>query len=255
MAEEEGGTPVALHVYDLSGGLARALGPALLGKALGGVWHTGVAVFGEEYFFGDGICVARAGGTHHGTPQEVLPMGVTQVPRAVLLEWVEASRAEFSRSTYSLLHHNCNHFSDALLRFLVGGEVPAHIKDLPQEVLSTPLGALLGPALEGFERELRTAGSSPLAHPAAPLAAPPPPRPPGVHPRPRHPSGTRREGGDAAARARGIRPHHGGGGRGAQRGRATGAAGSGAEGAEGPASFREVRGARLAWGRGEPPAA
>jgi len=187
MAEEEGGTPVALHVYDLSGGLARALGPALLGKALGGVWHTGVAVFGEEYFFGDGICVARAGGTHHGTPQEVLPMGVTQVPRAVLLEWVEASRAEFSRSTYSLLHHNCNHFSDALLRFLVGGEVPAHIKDLPQEVLSTPLGALLGPALEGFERELRTAGSSPLAHPAAPLAAPPPPAPQASTPAPATP--------------------------------------------------------------------
>ena len=175
--EEGGGAPVALHVYDLSGGLARALGPALLGKALGGVWHTGVAVFGEEYFFGDGICVARAGGTHHGRPQEALPMGVTQVPREVLLEWVEASRAEFSRSTYSLLHHNCNHFSDALLRFLVGGGVPAHIKDLPQEVLSTPLGALLGPALESFERELRTAGSSPLAHPAAPLAAPPPPAP------------------------------------------------------------------------------
>ena len=173
MAGGEGGAPVALHVYDLSGGLARALGPALLGKVLGGVWHTGVAVFGEEYFFGDGICVARAGGTHHGAPQEVRPMGSTHVPRAVLLEWVEASRADFSRSTYSLLHHNCNHFSDALLRFLVGSGVPAHIKDLPQEVLSTPLGALLGPALESLEQELRTAGSSPLARPAAPLAAPP----------------------------------------------------------------------------------
>ena len=182
-------------------------------------------------------------------------MGVTQVPREVLLEWVEASRAEFSRSTYSLLHHSCNHFSDALLRFLVGGGVPAHIKDLPQEVLSTPLGALLGPALESFERELRTAGSSPLAPPAAPPAAPPPPAPQAATSAPPAPPGARREGGDAAARAPGVRPHHGGGGHGAQRGRAAGAAGCGGEGAGAPASFREVRGARLAWGRQEPPAA
>ena len=154
---------VTLHVYDLSGGLAAALGPALLGKAVGGVWHTGVVVFGEEYFFGDGICSAAAGRTHFGRPREVLQMGETFVPRDVLQEWVEASRAEFSRESYSLLKNNCNNFSDAMLQFLVGGGVPAHIKELPQEVLSTPLGAILGPALEGLERGLRAGGSSPLA--------------------------------------------------------------------------------------------
>ena len=90
-------------------------------------------------------------------------MGETFVPRDVLREWVEASRAEFSRESYSLLRHNCNNFSDAMLQFLVGGGVPAHIKELPQEVLSTPLGAILGPALEGLERGLRAGGSSPLA--------------------------------------------------------------------------------------------
>ena len=158
-----GGAAVALHVYDLSGGLAAALGPALLGKAVGGVWHTGVCVYGEEYFFGDGICSAAAGRTHFGRPREVLPMGETFVPRDVLREWVDASRAEFSRESYSLLRHNCNNFSDAMLQFLVGGGVPAHIKELPQEVLSTPLGAILGPALEGLERGLRAGGSSPLA--------------------------------------------------------------------------------------------
>ena len=171
----QGGAAVTLHVYDLSGGLAAALGPALLGKAVGGVWHTGVVVFGEEYFFGDGICSAAAGRTHFGRPSEVLQMGETFVPRDVLQEWVEASRAEFSRESYSLLKNNCNNFSDAMLQFLVGGGVPAHIKELPQEVLSTPLGAILGPALEGLERGLRAGGSSPLAPqdqatPAAPVA-------------------------------------------------------------------------------------
>lgn len=70
---------VSLYVYDLSMGAAKAMSTALIGKQIGawrraagpgsagelhheclhpdGIWHTGVEVFGQEYFFGGGIQV------------------------------------------------------------------------------------------------------------------------------------------------------------------------------------------------------
>jgi hypothetical protein len=38
---------VSLRVYDLSRGMARQLSPALLGKQIDGIWHTGVLVYGK----------------------------------------------------------------------------------------------------------------------------------------------------------------------------------------------------------------
>lgn len=38
---------VSLRVYDLSRGMARQLSPALLGKQIDGIWHTGVLVYGQ----------------------------------------------------------------------------------------------------------------------------------------------------------------------------------------------------------------
>jgi hypothetical protein len=64
-------TPVHLHVYDLSQGLARSLSPVLLGRQLDGVWHTAVVVDGAEYYFGMGISKAAAGRTRFGQPDQV----------------------------------------------------------------------------------------------------------------------------------------------------------------------------------------
>lgn len=46
---------VSLHVYDLSQGLARQLSQQLIGRHFDGIYHTGIVVFGREYFFGGGI--------------------------------------------------------------------------------------------------------------------------------------------------------------------------------------------------------
>ena len=43
----------------------------------------------------------------------------------------------FSSEKYHLLDHNCNHFTDELAMFLTGSGIPAHIKDLPQELMNT----------------------------------------------------------------------------------------------------------------------
>lgn len=41
---------VTLHVYDLSQGMARQLSPAFLGRQIDGIWHTGIEVYGREYY-------------------------------------------------------------------------------------------------------------------------------------------------------------------------------------------------------------
>jgi hypothetical protein len=46
---------VVLHVYDLSEGAASRYSTTMLNKHIGGIWHTGVVVFGLEFFFGGGI--------------------------------------------------------------------------------------------------------------------------------------------------------------------------------------------------------
>ena len=38
-------------------GMAAQLSTALLGKRVEGVWHTGLLVYGKEFFFGGGIQV------------------------------------------------------------------------------------------------------------------------------------------------------------------------------------------------------
>ena len=47
---------VEIHLYDLSQGMARQFSPMFLGKQIDGIWHTGIVVYGREYYFGGGIC-------------------------------------------------------------------------------------------------------------------------------------------------------------------------------------------------------
>lgn len=57
-------------------------------------------------------------------------------------------------SADSLLHHNCNNFSDETAHFLLGAGIPAHITGLPAEVLATPFGRALLPGLRAMEDRL-----------------------------------------------------------------------------------------------------
>ena len=48
-------SPVKLHVYDLSQGMARTMSMSLVGMQVDYIPHTGITVYGREYFFGGGI--------------------------------------------------------------------------------------------------------------------------------------------------------------------------------------------------------
>lgn len=49
---------IKLRVYDISHGLAKQLSMAFIGRQIDVVPHTGVEVFGKEFFFGGGIVVS-----------------------------------------------------------------------------------------------------------------------------------------------------------------------------------------------------
>ncbi|CAD6212857.1 unnamed protein product [Miscanthus lutarioriparius] len=173
MAED--GYPVKLHIYDLTQGMARQLSATILGKAIEAIWHTGVVVYGREYYFGGGIQQGQPGRTPYGTPIRVEDLGVTHVPREVFEEFLREIGPRYTPATYKLLSHNCNNFSNEAAQFLAGAAIPGYILELPNQVMNSPVGALILPMIQGLETSLG-AGAVPQPPqfspaPAAPVGA------------------------------------------------------------------------------------
>ncbi|GAB2214543.1 hypothetical protein Droror1_Dr00018894 [Drosera rotundifolia] len=153
---------VTLNVYDLSQGLARQLSTSFLGKSIEAIWHTGLVVYGNEYYFGGGIQHCPAGTTPYGTPIRVVELGVTHIPQEVFEGYLEEISPRYTAETYSLLTNNCNNFSNEVAQFLVGVSIPDYILQLPNEVMSSPMGAVILPMIQQLEATMR-AGAVPQA--------------------------------------------------------------------------------------------
>ncbi|GAB2282029.1 hypothetical protein Dimus_016589 [Dionaea muscipula] len=153
MAEES--HRVTLNVYDLSQGLARQLSSSFLGKTIEGIWHTGVVVYGNEYYFGGGIQNCPSGSTPYGIPIRVVELGVTHIPQEVFEGYLEEINPRYTAETYSLLTHNCNNFSNEVAQFLVGTSIPDYILQLPNEVMSSPFGPFILPMIQQMEASLK----------------------------------------------------------------------------------------------------
>jgi len=148
---------VTLHVYDLSQGMASQMSPALLGKQIGGIWHTGTVVFGREYYFGGGICVDAPGATPYGSPVKEHVIGSTRKSLEEFLAFLRSVSPRFTVETYNLFEHNCNNFSEECSRFLTGKGIPEYIINLPSEVLSTSMGQMIRPMIDSMQTGIRDA--------------------------------------------------------------------------------------------------
>ena len=184
----------------------------LLGTQIDAVYHTALVFGGIEYFFGAGVQTSYPGGTHHGRPMEVIPMGTTQLPLEVILEYLESLKAIYTmevrdwtvvfdvngylclcwKQSYDLFLHNCNNFTNDFAMFLLGKGIPDHITSLPQTVLNTPFGQMLKPQLDSAMRGITQAPVPPSNVPQ--VAAQPQSIPNGLSSRPQtHTSISQRE--------------------------------------------------------------
>ncbi|KAL8896929.1 MAG: hypothetical protein Q9207_007477 [Kuettlingeria erythrocarpa] len=117
------------------------------------------------------------GATHHGRPMQVIPLGKTDLPMEIILEYLDSLRQIYTiellklRLFYMYLHsydlftHNCNNFTNDFAMFLLGKGIPAHITSLPQTVLNTPFGQMLKPQLDSAMRGITQAPVAPSAIP------------------------------------------------------------------------------------------
>jgi len=139
---------VNIHFYDLSGGVAKAVSPCLLGKPLEGLWHTGVVVYGKEYFFGGEIFYDKPGQTAFGKPTKMLRIGWTLQRQAELHDFiVEDLRPMFNREVYDIMHRNCNHFTDIVVLWLTGHRIGVEVTSQPEQIMQLPMARLVRPLL------------------------------------------------------------------------------------------------------------
>jgi hypothetical protein len=143
---------VIVYQYDLTQGMARSMSAMYLGKQIEGVWHTGVCVFGREYFYGGGICVGEPKKTPYGYPVKELDFGFTNKTPEEFKQYINSINSQFTINTYDVLNHNCNHFTDAALFFLVQKHLPNSILKQHEEILNTPMGQMIRPLLESMSR-------------------------------------------------------------------------------------------------------
>lgn len=112
--------------------------------------HTGIIVYGNEYYFGAGRSIQHSpvGSMPHGTPLAVVDLGVTNVTKYDFEMYLQEISQHYTAETYSMLSCNCNHFSNEVSQFLVGATIPEYILQLPNQILSSPMGALMCKLLE-----------------------------------------------------------------------------------------------------------
>ena len=143
---------VIVYQYDLTNGMVKSLSRSFIGKQIDGIWHTSVCVYGKEYYYGGGICVGEPKKTPYGYPVKELDFGYTNKTHDELKEYLKSINSKFSQNTYDILRHNCNHFTDAALVFLVGKHLPNPILNQHEEILNTPMGQMIRPILENMSK-------------------------------------------------------------------------------------------------------
>ncbi|MDC3321446.1 C97 family peptidase [bacterium] len=135
---------VKLTVYDLSHGWAPTLSTILFCKRIPTFPHTGIVVYGKEYFWGENIKCMNHEDFVRETKQAltaVIPLGYTEIDPNTFHRYLSSRKHLYTKDTYSLLDHNCNAFSEDCSRFLVGKGIPEHITSAPLIVKKSCVGS------------------------------------------------------------------------------------------------------------------
>lgn len=138
--------PVSLHLYDLSKGYAQSVIPNLEG-----VWHTGVVVFGREYFYNGRPAFDRPGAGDFGEVKKTIDLGWTLFKQDELHAFIHEKLApRYVIECYDTLHHNCCNFSDEVLMFLLGTHLQDDVLYQQNRLLDIPGVRLLWPVIRNM---------------------------------------------------------------------------------------------------------
>lgn len=142
--------PVDLAMYDLSKGLASWMPSVLLsGQKWEAIWHTGVRVFGYEFWYGGDIVQAAPEVIPFGMPMKIVRLGTTQRRYKDLRRFIKDELASrYSKDGYDALQRNCNHFSHDVVRYLLDGQqIPAEVREQLDWYQNAALVQVLRPVL------------------------------------------------------------------------------------------------------------
>lgn len=151
---------VELWMYDISDGAAKNWSWLLLGQSFEGIWHTGVVITWpekrSEFWYGGALFESEPGTTPFGEPIKKIKIGHTYKHRTEVWNIVARQYArDFTKDSYDVLTHNCNHFSDKLAMFLLNDHIPTEVRKQPEMVMDTFTAKALRPLLNrwlgGFE--------------------------------------------------------------------------------------------------------
>lgn len=145
---------VTLHLYDLSNGFADKFGDFIVSHHLEGVWHTGLCVFGKEYFFSRDTVFDEAGTTSFGKPHKVISLGYTLWRQSELHKHiVDDLKTKFHRGTYDAIDFNCNNFTNALSNYLVGKNLPDEVFHMASHLKTSAMVRAIRPVLTWWLRD------------------------------------------------------------------------------------------------------
>ncbi|CAG2117067.1 unnamed protein product [Medioppia subpectinata] len=106
-----------------------------------GIYHSGVHVYDTEFGYG-GHPFSLSGifeiepkdvdslGEDNFKFKESVVIGYTDFSRDDITEIIEEMGKEYKGDKYHLLHRNCNHFTEALVKYLCGKSIPSWINRL-----------------------------------------------------------------------------------------------------------------------------
>lgn len=128
---------VLLNVYDVSSSdLLQKINRVTTANnrvLVGGVFHAGVEVYGEEWCYGateedrSGVCAVRPRCHPQHTYRATVPMGPTDLNTDQVDDLVERLAEEWPGRQYDLIHNNCLSFCNALLKELGLRRIPGWI--------------------------------------------------------------------------------------------------------------------------------
>lgn len=148
---------VSLNIYDLSMGMAKHLSQQFVGKQFDHVYHTGIVVFGMEYFYGGGIMKMPPSQTPYGTPISTILLGTTSKTQKEFENWISLlQNSKYHFSKYDLFENNCNNFTQDACQFLCGTDfnIPSEIRNQPSEFKTTEMGRLVANMMNGMRTSM-----------------------------------------------------------------------------------------------------